>query len=188
MTTPSADMSLPTKPFGPTGLQVAPICMGCAPLGNMPETFAYSVGEQQALDAIRACFSSPINFIDTAASYGDGESERRIGIVLKELGGVPPGYVVATKADRDLQTGDFSGDQMRRSVERSLQLLGLDRLELVYLHDPEHAPFEKITGKGGAIEALCKLRDEGVIEHLGLAGGPTDLMMRYVEATGPSVF
>ena len=181
-------MDLSPRPFGKTGLPVAPLAVGCAPLGDMPDTFAYGVSEERALETIRAVFRSPISFVDTAASYGDGESERRIGVVLKELGGVPPGYVVATKADRDLKTGDFSGDQMRRSVERSLRLLGLDRLSLVYLHDPEHAPFEQITGKGGAVEVLCKLRDEGIIEHVGLAGGPTDLMMRYLEATGPGVF
>jgi D-threo-aldose 1-dehydrogenase len=179
---------LTPRPFGKTGLRVAPLALGCAPLGDMPETFAYGVSEERALETIRAIFKSPISFVDTAASYGDGESERRIGIVLKELGGVPDGYVVATKADRDLKTGDFSGDQMRRSVERSLRLLGLDRLSLVYLHDPEHAPFESITAKGGAIDVLCKLREEGLIEHLGLAGGPTDLMMRYVEAAGADVF
>jgi D-threo-aldose 1-dehydrogenase len=181
-------VDLSPRPFGKTGLRVAPLSVGGAPLGDMPETFAYGVSEERALETIRAAFKSPISFIDTAASYGDGESERRIGLVLKELGGVPDGYVVATKADRDLKTGDFSGDQMRRSVERSQRLLGMDRLPLVYLHDPEHAPFEQITGKGGAIEALCALRDEGVIEHLGLAGGPTDLMIRYLQETGSGVF
>lgn len=169
------------RPFGRTGLTVTPICVGCAPLGNMPETFAYSVAEENALATIRAIFTSPINFIDTAASYGDGESERRIGKVLRELGGIPTGYVVATKADRNLQTGDFSGDQMRRSVERSLRLLGLDRLDICYLHDPEHRPFEEITARGGALDVLRRLADEGVIQHLGVAGGPIDLMMRYVD-------
>ena len=169
------------RPFGRTGLEVTPICVGCAPLGDMPETFAYSVSEENALATIRAIFASPINFVDTAASYGDGESERRIGIVLRELGGVPAGYVLATKADRHLQTGDFSGDQMRRSVERSLRLLGLDYLDICYLHDPEHRPFEEITAPGGALEALTRLASEGIIRHLGVAGGPIDLMMRYVD-------
>jgi len=169
------------RPFGRTGLLVTPICIGCAPLGNMPETFGYAVGEEQALATIRAIFHGPVNFLDTAASYGDGESERRIGIVLRELGGLPAGYVLSTKADRDLQTGDFSGDQMRRSVERSLRLLGLDRLQICYLHDPEHRPFEEITAPGGALDALRRMAAEGVIEHLGVAGGPIDLMIRYVE-------
>ena len=63
--------------------------------------------------------------------------------VLCEMGGLPPGFVLATKADRDLHTGEFSGEQMRRSVERSLHLLGLEQLQLVYLHDPEHISFEQ---------------------------------------------
>jgi D-threo-aldose 1-dehydrogenase len=147
----------------------------------MPDTFAYSVPEDQALATLRAAFAGPINFLDTAASYGDGESERRIGLVLKELGGVPPGCVLATKADRDLATGEFSGEQMRRSVERSLRLLGLDRLELVHLHDPEHADFDAIMAPGGAVDVLHRLKDEGIIAHLGVAGGPVDLMLRYVE-------
>ncbi|HEU5088965.1 MAG TPA: aldo/keto reductase [Roseiflexaceae bacterium] len=173
--------TLPLRRFGATGLQVTPLCIGCAPLGDMPETFAYSVGEERALATIRAALQSPINFIDTAYSYGDGESERRIGIVLKELGGVPAGYVVASKADRNLQTGDFSGVQMRRSVERSLKLLGLDRIEMMYLHDPEHTTFEAVMAPGGVLDVLQQCRDEGLVGHLGVAGGPADLMVRYVE-------
>ena len=171
------------RDLGSTGLQVGPICVGCAPLGDMPEAFTYSVGEERALETIRAIFAGPINFLDTAASYGDGESERRIGLVLRELGGLPKGFVLATKADRDLTTGDFSGDQIRRSVERSLSLLGLDTLQLVYLHDPEHAPFDAIMAPGGPVDVLRHFRDRGVIRHIGVAGGPIDLMTRYV-ATG----
>jgi D-threo-aldose 1-dehydrogenase len=169
------------RPLGRTGLSVSPICVGCAPLGNMPETFEYSVSKQRAFDTLRAVFKSPLNFLDTAASYGDGESERRIGEVLEEMGGLPENYVLATKADRDLETGNFSGEQMRRSVERSLRLLGLDRLQLVFLHDPEHETYEHMMAPGGPVEVLLGLKDEGVIEHVGVAGGPIDLMIRFVE-------
>jgi D-threo-aldose 1-dehydrogenase len=179
--TTTSNARLPRRTLGPTDLEVTPLCIGCAPLADMPETFSYSVPEERALETLRAAFAGPINFLDTAASYGDGESERRIGIVLKELGGVPAGCVLATKADRDARTGDFSGDQMKRSVERSLRLLGLDRLQVVHLHDPEHGDFESIMAPGGAVAALQQLKDEGVIGHLGVAGGPTDLMIRYVE-------
>jgi D-threo-aldose 1-dehydrogenase len=169
------------RTLGSTGLSVSPVCIGCAPLGDMPETFDYEVGEERARETLRAVFESPINFLDTAASYGDGESERRIGEVLKEMGGLPGGVVLATKADRDLTTGDFSGGQMRRSVERSLRLLGMDRLQLVYLHDPEHESFEHMMADGGPVEVLTDLKEEGVIQHLGVAGGPIDLMIRFVE-------
>jgi len=147
----------------------------------MPETFEYSVSKQRASDTLRAVFASPLNFLDTAASYGDGESERRIGEVLEEIGGLPEDCVVATKADRDLQTGDFSGEQMRRSVERSLRLLGLDRLQLVFLHDPEHETYEHMMAPGGPVEVLMDLKDQCVIEHVGVAGGPIDLMIQFVE-------
>ena len=169
------------RPLGSTGLSVSPLCVGCAPLGDMPETFEYGVDEDRAFQTLEVAFESPINFLDTAASYGDGESERRIGEVLNRRDGLPEGVVLATKADRDLQTGDFSGEQMRRSVERSLKLLGLDRLQLCYLHDPEHESFEHLMAPGGAVEALRDLKDEGVIEHLGVAGGPIDMEIRYVQ-------
>ena len=178
---PRALSSLSPRPLGLTGLEVTPLCIGCAPLGNMPETFAYTVAEEQALATIRAIFASPTNFVDTAASYGDGESERRIGIVLRELGGLPPGFVLATKADRNLHTGDFSGEQMQHSVERSLRLLGLDQLQLLYLHDPEHITFEQAMAPGGPVEGLQRCKEGGLVAHLGVAGGPIDLMKRFVE-------
>ena len=181
MTENGGGRSLRTRTLGDTGLLVSPLCFGCAPLGDMPETFGFSVAKERAHQTLRTAIESPVNFLDTASSYGDGESEKRIGEVLRELGGVPPGYVVATKADRDLSTGDFSGEQMRRSVERSLELLGMDKLPLVYLHDPEHASYEDTMAPGGAVEVLVSLKEEGVIEHLGVAGGPIDLMIRYIE-------
>src|SRR5947209_6309571 len=169
------------RPLGSTGLQVTPICIGAAPLGSMPETFDYEVPEERAIATIRAFFAGPLNFMDTAASYGDGESERRIGIVLGELGGLPPGFVLATKADRDLHTGVFTGAQMRHSVERSMHLLGLEQLQLVHLHDPEHISFEEAMQPGGPVEVLQRCKEEGLIAHLGVAGGPIDLMIRFVE-------
>jgi D-threo-aldose 1-dehydrogenase len=176
-----SDDPLALRPLGRTGLLVHPLAWGCAPLGDMPETFGYSVPREQALVTIRAMLDGPVNFLDTAAAYGDGESERRLGAVLRERGGLPPGFVLATKADRDLRTGDFGGDQIRRSVERSLRLLGLDRLQLCYLHDPEHTTFEAAMAPGGPVEALRRLHEEGVIEHLGVAGGPIPLLLRFVE-------
>ncbi|GAC1397178.1 MAG: aldo/keto reductase [Ktedonobacteraceae bacterium] len=172
---------MPERPFGMTGLRVPSLCIGCAALGDMPETFTYAVTEEQALATIHAIFVGPIRFLDTAASYGDGESERRLGMVLREHRGLPPGFVLATKADRNLQTGEYSGDQVRRSIERSLRLLGLEQLQLVYLHDPEHITFEAAMAPGGPVEELLRCRDKGLIAHIGVAGGPIDLMSRYVE-------
>ena len=182
MANASGPESMPRRPFGKTPWQVTPLCLGCAPLASMPGLF-YPVPEEQAIEVLRATFNSPINFLDTAAAYGDGESERRIGLVLKEMGGLPPGYVLATKADRDYKTGNFSGEQTKRLIERSLRLLGVEHLQIVYLHDPEYATttFEQIMAPAGAAHTLQQLKQEGVVGAIGVAGGPIDLMSRYVE-------
>lgn len=173
--------SLLLRQFGQTNLNVTPLCVGCSGLSSMPNVFGYEVSEEQALATLRAAFHSPIRYIDTAAGYGDGESERRIGIVLRELNGLPDGHVLSTKVDRDATTGDFSGEQARRSVERSLKLLGLDQLQIVFLHDPEVTMFENMMQPGGAVEVMLRYKEQGVIGHIGVAGGPIDLMIRYVE-------
>ena len=180
MTMSQPDAALPRRPLGRTGLAVTPLCIGCAPLANMPGIF-YPVPEAQALELLQAAFRSPINFLDTAAGYGDGESERRIGRALAEFGGLPPGYVLATKVDRDAHTGDFSGEQTKRSIERSLELLGCERIQLLHLHDPEYSSFEVLTAPGGAVDVMRSYKEQGVVDALGVAGGPIDLLIRFLE-------
>ena len=171
-------LDLEPRPLGTTGLSVTPIAVGCAALGSLESAFGYPVPEEQALATVRAAFRGPFTMLDTAAIYGD--SERRVGLVLRELGGVPPGYLLTTKADRDPETQDFSGDQVRRSIRDSRDRLGIDRFPLVFLHDPEYCSLEQVSGPGGAIDALVDLQDDGVIERIGLAGGPIDLMIEYL--------
>ncbi len=177
----SAGQLFSKRPVGKTGLSVTPIGIGTAPLGDMADEFTYTVPEERALATVRAWLDGPINFIDTAAIYGDGTSERRIGTVLRERGGIPEGKLLETKADRSVEVGDWSGDQIRRSVERSLRLLGLDRLQICLLHDPETATFEEVTRKGGALETLLTMKEEGIIQHLGIGAGNIDVITRFVE-------
>jgi D-threo-aldose 1-dehydrogenase len=175
-----ATTALSPRPLGRTGLQVTPVCVGGGPLGSMPETFGYEVPADRGIQTVRRALAGPFNFLDTAAGYSDGESERRIGAALAQAGGLPAGFVLATKVDPDDRTGDFSGAQVRRSVDGSLRRLGVDRLQLVYLHDPEVISFEEGVGPGGPVETLIRLQQEGLIEHLGVAGGPVELMARYL--------
>jgi D-threo-aldose 1-dehydrogenase len=167
--------------FGRTDLRVTPLCVGTAPLASMPDAFGFSVPDDRAIATLRAAFASPITFVDTSANYGDGNAERHIGRVLREIGGLPADRVLATKADRDMTTGDFGGEQMKRSIEESLERLGLDRLQFAYIHDPEHTTFETIMARGGALDVLQGLQREGVIGDLGISGGPIDMLIRYVE-------
>lgn len=167
------------RPLGPTGLEVTGICVGAAPLGSMPADYG-EVGAEQGIAVARRALAGPFNFLDTANNYGDGRSERRIGVALRDAGGVPDGFVLATKVDRDA-SGDFSGARVRRSLEESFHRLGISRAQLVYLHDPEHISFAEGTAPGGPVEALVALRDEGLIQHLGVAGGPIDLLLEYLD-------
>jgi D-threo-aldose 1-dehydrogenase len=172
------------RSLGRTGLAVSPVCIGTSPLASMPEHYGYEVGEQRATATISAAVRGPFNFIDTSNNYGAGAAERYIGRVLADAGGLPSGFVLATKADADPVSGDFSGDRVRRSVAESLERLGLDRIQLMYLHDPElHLSFAEAMAPGGAIAALTRLRDEGVLGHLGVAGGDVLLLAEFI-ATG----
>lgn len=171
---------LPKRLLGQTGLEVTSVCAGGAPIGSIPQNFGYEVSAERAYAALSAIFDSPINFLDTSNSYGHGESEKRIGAVVKQRGGLPPGFVVATKADRDPVTGDFSGDRVRRSAEESLERLGLEQFTLFYLHDPEHIGFADAVAPGGAVEGMVKLHESGVAQHLGVAGGPVNLLADFL--------
>lgn len=176
----TADL-LARRPLGAIHPSVAAISIGCAPLGSMPDTFAYAVPEADAVDTIRTALEGPLNYLDTAAWYGDGESERRVGLALKALGGLPAGAFLQTKEGRN-PDGDFSGDTVRRRFERSLSLLGLDRIELVFLHDAENTTWEEAWAPGGPVEVLQGFKEQGLIGHLGIASGPNEVEIRYVES------
>src|SRR4051794_41337288 len=131
--------------------------------------YRYEVAEEDAVAPIRRTLDGPINFLDTSNNYGD--SERRIGIALRERGGIPDGFVLQTKVDRDMQTGDFSGARVRRSVEESLERLGPERLGTGYLPHPENISFAAGVAPHGPPEAIQAVKEEGVIVPLGRSPG-----------------
>ena len=166
-----------TREIGRTGLRVPVIGFGTSGLGNMPDTYGYEVGEERALATVRAILDLPDGFLDTSRNYGLGRSEERVGMVVRERGGWPAGRVLSTKLDRD-GDGRFDGAVARRSLEASLTALGVDRIDILHLHDPEHAAdLSEITGKGGAAEALMRIKEEGLATAVGLAAGRVDVMM-----------
>ena len=114
--------------LGKSGLFVSPICFGTSGLGDMPETYGYGVSAERAYDTINAIFDSPVNFMDSSRNYGTGRSEERIGHVIRERGGLPKGFVISTKLDRDFKTNQFDASRARRSLEESMKALGVDVL------------------------------------------------------------
>ncbi len=160
-----------------TGLDVTSICFGMSGLGDMPDTYGYAVSEERARDTLEAIFEGPVNFIDTANNYGFGRSEQRVGDAIRARGGLPDGFVLSTKLDRDMDTLCFDAARARRSLEESLTRLNLDKIPLLHLHDPEHArDLSEITGEGGALDELFKMKEEGLADAVGLAMGTVDMM------------
>lgn len=160
------------------GIALPKIAFGTSGLGGMPDTYGYDVEEDRAFETIRAVLALSDGVLDTSRLYGMGRSEERIGKVVAELGGWPEGRLLSTKLDRDPDTGRFDGDTARRSLEESLTALGVDRVDLLHLHDPEYAAdLDEVTRKGGALDALFAMRDEGLACAVGLAAGRVDIMM-----------
>jgi D-threo-aldose 1-dehydrogenase len=157
-------------PLGRTDLMVTPICFGTGGIGD--------AGAERGNATMQAIFDGPVNFLDTSRIYGLGRSEERIGEAIRERGGLPAGFVLATKLDRDFDTNVFDAARARRSFEQSLKALGLERIDLLHLHDPEHASSPNVaTARDGALGELFRIKEEGLAQAVSLAAGPLTLMM-----------
>lgn len=169
-----------SRQLGATGWTVPVLCTGTSALGSFPAQYGYEVDEETGVSAIITSLEQGFTFVDTSNEYGGGASEHRIGRAIERLGGVPDGVLIATKVDPLPGSDDFSGERVRRSVEESRSRLGMDRLPLVYLHDPEKIGFDASMAPGGPVEALLDLQAAGVIGALGVAGGPIDMELDFL--------
>ncbi|GAA1367215.1 aldo/keto reductase [Streptomyces beijiangensis] len=185
--------------IGHSGVEVTELSFGAAGIGNL---FS-QVDDEAARAAVDAAWDEGIRYFDTAPHYGLGLSERRLGTALRERPRAE--YVVSTKVGRllephsgggdDLANGfavpadsrrvwDLSADGIRRSVDDSLARLGLDRIDIVYLHDPDdHAE----AAFGQAYPALEKLRSEGVVGAIGAGMNQTAMLTRFLRDTDVDV-
>lgn len=165
-------------PIRKTGLSITNICFGTSGLGDMPDTYGYSVSEARARATLDAIFDGPVNFLDTSRNYGFGRSEARIGDTIRARGGLPDGFVLSTKLDREMDTGRFDADRAWASLDESKDALSLDHIPMLHLHDPEHArDVTEITKSGGALDALFRMKEEGHTSAVGLAMGRLDIML-----------
>ncbi len=143
---------MPTEPFGSTGHRSSRVLFGAAALGSM--------SPERAETTLSQLIPAGVNHIDTAASYGD--SEDRLKPFLADH---RSDFFLATK------TGDRSGETARASLERSLERMGVDSVDLIQLHNlVEDDEWAEAFGFGGAVEALVNARSEGLCRFIGVTG------------------
>ena len=147
------------------------VTLGTSGLGNRPDAVATA----------RSLLTSQHRLVDTSNAYDEGRSEQVLGQAIADLGGLPEGVQVISKADRDLVTGVFDRDRVLRSFEESASRLGLDTLPLYQLHDPYTITFEEAMAPGGAVQGLVELREQGAVGAIGVAAGPSSLIRQYVQ-------
>lgn len=183
---------LSTVPLGRTSLGVTRLVLGCAPLGGLYT----DVSDEQAESTLAEAWRLGVRSFDTAPFYGAGLSERRVGAFLSTR--PRDEFVLSTKVGRLLveadpgegtsggSTGepplrpvfDYSAAGVRRSLEESLERMGLDRVDVALVHDPDDYLDEALST---AFPTLVELRDQGVVGAIGAGMNFCAPLQRIVE-------
>ncbi|MFJ7048646.1 aldo/keto reductase [Streptomyces sp. NPDC101112] len=186
-----------TTTLGGSTVPVSELALGCAALGNL----FHPVTDEAAHATVEAAWDAGIRTFDTAPHYGLGLSERRLGAALR--GRPRDTYTLSTKVGRllvpnpeggygdDLAHGfavpsthrrvwDFTADGVMRSMEASLDRLGLDRIDVALLHDPDNHADQALRE---AYPALERLRAEGVVGAIGIGMNQSALPARFLRET-----
>jgi D-threo-aldose 1-dehydrogenase len=197
-------------PLGRTGLEVTRLAFGGASIGGL---FS-DIDDEAAIRTVRHAWDIGIRAFDTAPLYGYGASERRMGTALRDrprgafvlstkVGRLLRAETdIALSADVDRQrlgdredafyarrepvrvVFDYSADGVRRSIDESLERLGLDRVDIAFIHDPDDHWEAAI---GGAWPALARLRSEGVIRAVGAGMNQSAMLARFARETDMDV-
>jgi len=180
-------------------LDVTSIGLGSAPLGGLFSP----VSDADAYATLERGWSGGIRFYDTAPLYGFGLAERRLGTFLRQQ--PRDSYVISTKVGRLLRAPDgaaaeddfyksgqrerpvfdFSYDGVMRSVEESLTRLGLDRVDVLLVHDPDDHYDDAVSG---AFRALQRLRDDGTVKAIGAGMNQSEMPVRFAEVVPVDCF
>ncbi|MFE7216270.1 aldo/keto reductase [Streptomyces sp. NPDC057611] len=181
--------------LGRSAVRVSELSFGAAGIGNL----FTAVADHQAEQAVTAAWDAGVRYFDTAPHYGLGLSERRLGAALRDH--PRDEYTLSTKVGRllepadtdgtDLAAGfavpathrrvwDFSAEGVRRSLADSLERLGLDRIDIAYLHDPDDHAEQALEE---AYPELERLRGEGVLDAIGVGMNQAELLTRFILET-----
>ncbi len=137
--------------------------------------------EELGVRTLVAAIDAGCAFFDTAALYNRSLSESMIGEALRERPSAKDRITITTKAGRSHIGYDFSFDAILRSVELSLERMGLDCLPIVYIHDAMGQPMDKVLSDDGALGALRHLQAQGIIKHLGAACNNPPTNLEYIK-------
>ncbi|MGC2776336.1 MAG: aldo/keto reductase [Bradyrhizobium sp.] len=185
--------------LGRSSLDVTRLGLGTAPLGGL---FA-PVSDGDAEATIATAWSGGVRFFDTAPLYGFGLAEQRLGTFLRKQ--PRDSYAISTKVGRLLRPDatasgedphykgtpplrpqfDFSYDGVMRSVDESLVRLGLDRIDVLLVHDPDDHYDDAVAG---AFRALQRLRGDGSVKAIGAGMNQSEILMRFAEAVPVDCF
>ncbi len=155
---------MPSAPFGSTSHRSSRVIFGAAALGSM--------SQDRADETMAGAIEAGVNHIDTAAGYGD--SELRLAPFLADH---REQVFLATK------TGDRTGPAARASLERSLERMGVDHVDLIQLHNlVEDDEWQTTFAPGGALEALVAARDEGLCRFIGVTGHGTRICAMHLRS------
>jgi D-threo-aldose 1-dehydrogenase len=169
-------------------IELGKLGLGTAPLAGLYEP----VDDETAHGVVERAWELGLRYFDTAPYYGSGLAERRLGAVLTSK--PRDAFAVSTKVGRLLRAGasgwegayfDFSGDAALRSLDQSLERLGLDRIDVALVHDPDDHYEEALTG---AFRALAQLRDEGTVRAIGVGMNQVGLLCRFAREADPDCF
>lgn len=185
-----------TRSFGRGGLRVGALALGGAPLGNLGRM----VTHEEWRDAVPAAWETGVRYFDVAPHYGLGLAERRMGETLATL--PRDEFIVSTKVGRLLMASpedspgmdtdgyavpatsvrvrDYSREGVCRSLESSLQRLGLSRVDILFVHDPDEYRDEALRG---AFPALEELRAQGAIASYGAGMNQSRMLTEFIERT-----
>ncbi|MDX6291487.1 MAG: D-threo-aldose 1-dehydrogenase [Kribbellaceae bacterium] len=182
--------------LGRTGLRVSRLGLGLASLGGM---FA-AVSEQEAVATIDRAWELGVRLFDTAPVYGYGLSEQRAGLALR--GRPRDEFVLCSKVGRLIEPGgpdiqpiwaepppgigprlDYSYAAVLRSFEDSLERMGIDRIDILHIHDPD---LDFATASTEALRALVELRGRGTIRAISLGVNHADVAARFLREIGPT--
>ncbi len=155
--------------IGKTGMRVSALSFGASSLGGV----FHGIREEEGIRAVHVAVDNGINFIDVSPYYGHLKAEMVLGKALREI---PRGkYYLSTKVGRYGKDGvnmwDYSAERVTRSVYESMERLGIDYIDLINVHDIEFQAalpggLQKVVDE--TLPALVKLRDEGIVRHVGI--------------------